>query len=309
MKEFKNKVAVITGAASGIGKGIAEKCSSLGMKVVIADIEEVALIKTEKELKELNPNIISVVTDVSKIEEVKALAEKTIEKYGAVHLLFNNAGVGTAGPISNQTLKTFQWVVGVNLWGVIYGMQVFLPIMIEQNDHCHIINTSSAAGVIPSLGVYGITKFGVTALTEMYASEFKSNNSKVKISVVYPGIVNTNIVDSHRNRPEALRNPEIQLEPKMMAQFELVYKAAKEFYNGPNSMSTQTVADIIFNGIENDILFIFTDLSCETAVNKRAEAMLRDLDVLKRFIKKSGRTREEFHSEAMEEGYKASYSS
>lgn len=308
MKEFKNKVAVITGGASGIGKAIAERCSAEGMKVVIADIEESALKQFEKELSEKNSSVLSVVTDVSKLEDIKNLAEKTLDKFGSVHLLFNNAGVGTGGLISQQTMKDFKWVLDVNLWGVIYGMHVFLPIMKNQDKYCHIVNTSSAAGIIPGLGVYGITKFGVTALTEMFAAEFKNFNSKVKISVLYPGIVNTKIAENYnRNRPVELQNPEIAVNPDILKELGELFNNFKALYSGPNAMSAKTVADIVFHAIENKTLFIFTDLASETAVKKRADAMLSDMKVLRQFIKTSGQPEAYFLSELMDEGYKNAY--
>jgi NADP-dependent 3-hydroxy acid dehydrogenase YdfG len=304
MKQFKNKVAVITGAASGIGKAIAERCCAEGMKVVIADIEETALKKTEEELKLKGASVLSVATDVSKREDIEMLAKKTIDTYGAVHLLFNNAGVGAGGSIIRQTMNDYKWVMNVNLWGVIYGMYTFLPIMEKQNEECHIVNTSSAAGVIPGLGVYGITKFGVTALSENFMWELKANNSKVKVSVLLPGIVNTGIVDSVRNRPTDLSNPE-RSDPKLIEEYTQLYNTAKQLYGGPLSMSTKTVADIVFNAIENEILFIFTDLASETGIKVRTEAMLNDMNILKKFIKDTSRSRENFFSVLMDEGYKS----
>jgi NADP-dependent 3-hydroxy acid dehydrogenase YdfG len=292
---------VITGAASGIGKAIAERCCAEGMKVVIADIEENALIQVEKDMKLKEASVISVITDVSKQKDLELLAKKTLDEYGAVHLLFNNAGVGTINPILNQTMNDYLWVINVNLWGVIYGMYTFYPIMANQDEDCHIINTSSAAGVNPGLGVYGVTKFGVTALSEMFSRELKTINSKVKVSVVFPGIVNTRIIEGRRNRPEGLKNPDLPLEPEL----EQVFNFAKQLYSGPLAMSPQTVADIIFNGIKNEILFIFTDLASETGIKTRTEAMLKDMNVLKEFIEKSRRKREEFHSQIMDQGYKS----
>ncbi|MHA1729411.1 MAG: SDR family NAD(P)-dependent oxidoreductase [Promethearchaeota archaeon] len=307
MKQFKKKVAVITGAASGIGKAIAERCCAEGMKVVIADIEENALKQAEKEMKANNASVLSVVTDVSKEGDIKMLAKKTIDTFGAVHLLFNNAGVGVGPYILRNTMKDYKWVFDVNLWGVIYGMYTFLPIMLEQNEECHIINTSSSAGIVPSDGPYGITKFGVTALSEMFAIELKANNSKVKVSAIYPGIVNTNIVKCQRNRPKWLENPKIDLSPEMLEKFTQTYTDIKQLYSSPDSMSPKTIADIVFHAIKNETLFIFTDLASEVGIKIRAEAMLNDMKVLKQFIKKTGRSREEFHSELLDQGYRSKY--
>ena len=304
MKQFKNKVAVITGAASGIGKAIAERCCAEGMKVVIADIEEDALKQAENEMQLKGASVMSVVTDVSKQEDIEMLAKKTIDTYGAVHLLFNNAGVGAGGSIIKQTIKDYKWVMNVNLWGVIYGMYTFIPIMAKQDEDCHIVNTSSAAGVVPGLGVYGITKFGVTALSEMFSWELKAINSKVKVSVIFPGIVNTRIIDSHRNRPNDLTNPVLALDQKVIEKNVQMYNNAKLLYSGPLSMSTKVVADIVFNAIKNETLFIFTDLAEETGIKIRTEAMLNDMNILKKFVQKTGRSREEFFSDLMDQGYK-----
>jgi len=158
MKEFNDKVAVITGAASGIGRGIAEKFLQEGMKVVLADIESKALAKTGEELKEISSNVLTVVTDVSKIDDVKTLAQKTIDHFGAVHILCNNAGVGFATKSSTtvweNSLSEWKWIFDVNLWGVIHGIHVFIPIMLKQNCQCYVINTASMAGLIsPTIGI------------------------------------------------------------------------------------------------------------------------------------------------------------
>src|SRR5215471_5510451 len=145
MKEFKGKVAVITGAASGIGRGIAERCLTEGIKVVLADIDETSLRKTERELKSQGANVLAVRTDVSKRSEVEQLARQTLDAFGHVHLLFNNAGVGAGGAPWEATWNDWEWVIGVNLWGVIHGVKVFTPLMLAQNTECHIVNTSSAA--------------------------------------------------------------------------------------------------------------------------------------------------------------------
>lgn len=149
MKDFTGKVAVVTGGASGIGWGIAERCAAEGMKVVIADIEEGALKQAEKTLKVGGADVLAVKTDVSKIVEIEKLAQKTLEAYGGVHLLFNNAGVNTdislRKPVWENTSGDWEWMIGVNLWGVINGVKVFLPIMMRQNTACHIVNTASMA--------------------------------------------------------------------------------------------------------------------------------------------------------------------
>src|SRR2546423_9022177 len=167
MKDFQGKVAVVTGAASGIGRGLAEKCVREGMKVVLADVEEKVLNQASAELKALSGDVLAVRTDVSKAGDVEALAQQAFDTYGAVHLLFNNAGVGGGSTLWESTLADWEWVLGVNLWGVIHGIRTFVPRMLEQHTEGHIINTASVAGLISSPGgIYNVTKHGVIALSE-----------------------------------------------------------------------------------------------------------------------------------------------
>ena len=160
MKEFAGKVAVITGAASGIGRAIAEKCVRLGGKVVLADIDETSLSNAETDLKSLGGDVLCLKTDVSRRGDVESLARKAFAAYGAVHLLFNNAGVAAGGAPWEATWNDWDWVIGVNLWGVIHGVKVFTPLMIAQNAECHIVNTASTAGLtVGSFSApYAVTK-------------------------------------------------------------------------------------------------------------------------------------------------------
>ena len=144
MKEFQGKVAVISGAGSGIGRAIAERCVSEGLKVVLADIDEANLAQAEAELNARGANVLGLTTDVSKRTDVELLARRTIDAFGQVHLLFNNAGVGAGGAAWEATWNDWEWVIGVNLRGVIHGVKVFTPLMLAQNTECHIVNTSSA---------------------------------------------------------------------------------------------------------------------------------------------------------------------
>ena len=219
MKEFKGKVAVITGAASGIGRAVAERCVGEGMKIVLADIDEANLAKAETELKTPGGTVLAVRTDVSKRSDVERLARRALDAFGQVHLLFNNAGVGAGGAPWEATWNDWEWVIGVNLWGVIYGVKVFTPLMLAQNTECHIINTSSAAGLTVggATAPYAVTKHAVVALSESLYLTLQRRNSLVKVSVLCPGLVRTNIVDAERNRPAELRNEPVKLTPEMRA--------------------------------------------------------------------------------------------
>ena len=207
MKEFKGKVAVITGASSGIGRGIAERCVQEGMKVVLAGINETNLVKAQSELKSAGGTAISVPTDVSKRSDVELLARKTLDAFGAVHLLVNNAGIPGRMSTWEATWNDWEWVIGVNLWGVINGVKVFTPLMLAQNTECHIVNTSSFAGLMAGYpgAPYAVTKHAVVALSECLYLELEQRNARIKVSVLCPGNVKTNINDFERNRPVALQ--------------------------------------------------------------------------------------------------------
>jgi len=208
VKDLKGKVAVVTGGASGIGRAMAERFATEGMKVVLADIEEGALAAAEGEMKAKGATVASKRTDVSRGEDVEALARFTVDTFGAVHVACNNAGVGVGGVTWQQTVKDWEWVLGVNLWGVIHGIRAFVPIMLQQGDECHVVNTASRAGLAtrPWLAMYSASKHAVVALSESLYHELSLTGSKVKVSVLCPAVVNTRIGESERNRPETLRD-------------------------------------------------------------------------------------------------------
>jgi NAD(P)-dependent dehydrogenase (short-subunit alcohol dehydrogenase family) len=203
LKEFKDKVAVITGAASGIGRALAERCAREGMQVVLADMEVEALTTTEAALKATGATVLAVVTDVSKAQDVEALAQKTLQAFGAVHLLCNNAGVWAGTSVWESPLADWEWVLGVNMWGVIHGVRVFVPFMLAQETEGHIVNTASMSGLLtaPGLGAYLVSKHGVVALSETLSHELAQRRAKVKVSVLCPGWVNTQFSEAVRNRP------------------------------------------------------------------------------------------------------------
>jgi NAD(P)-dependent dehydrogenase (short-subunit alcohol dehydrogenase family) len=199
LPELSGKVAVVTGGASGIGKGIATQLVRAGMRVVIADIEPEPLLRTADEL-----GVAGIPVDVADLDSVRALARSVTSRFGTVHVTCNNAGVGPMARIADLTMDDWHWIIGVNLHGVIHGVHTFLPILEANADGGHIVNTASMSGLVapPRLGAYSVTKFGVVALTEALASELRQAGSKVGATVLCPGTVRTNIHTSSRNRPE-----------------------------------------------------------------------------------------------------------
>jgi NAD(P)-dependent dehydrogenase (short-subunit alcohol dehydrogenase family) len=209
MREFKDRVAVVTGGASGIGRAMAERFAAEGMKVVLADIEEGPLAKAESEMKASGATVLAMPTDVSKASDVEALAKKTTDAFGAVHVLCNNAGVGPVmGASWELTEADWQWVLGVNLWGALHGIRVFLPVILKQDSEGHIVNTASMAGLLsaPWGATYGVAKHGIVTLSESLHRELAMVGAKVKVSVLCPAWVKTQLMDGDRNRPAALQN-------------------------------------------------------------------------------------------------------
>lgn len=270
MKDFKGKVAVITGGASGIGRAIADRCMNEGMNVVLADVEEGALALAAAELQQAGGTVLAVRTDVSKRSDVEDLARQAAGRFGQVHLLFNNAGVAAGGAPWEASWNDWEWVIRVNLWGVINGVKVFTPLMLAQNTECHIVNTASAAGLIVGSGStpYAVTKHGVVALSESLYLALEQRNSLVKASVLCPGIVRTNIADVERNRPAELRDETAPLTPEM--------KAGRAAFDAAMNagMPPAQVAEMVFDAIRKEKFYILTHPEWMEIVRLRAEDLL-----------------------------------
>ena len=204
MDDFKDRVAVITGGASGIGLATAKALATEGMNIVLADIEQAALDRAVPEVQALGVECVGVRCDVSRLEDVQNLADETWATFGACHVLFNNAGVAIAGPMAEATHNDWRWLMDVNLWGPIHGVEVFVPRMIAQDQGGHVLSTASFAGLVANdgLGVYCVTKYGVVALMECLYRELSPYG--IGVSVLCPMRVETNINDSQRNRPAEL---------------------------------------------------------------------------------------------------------
>jgi NAD(P)-dependent dehydrogenase (short-subunit alcohol dehydrogenase family) len=206
MEQLEDRVAVVTGGGSGIGRAVATQLAGAGMHVVVADIQQDALDATVADLVAAGHRAIGVRTDVSDGDSVDALAEATVAEFGAVHVVHNNAGVGVGGPVWTHTERDWQWVLGVNLWGVIHGIRAFVPRMLAQGGPAHVVNTASMAGLIsvPYLGAYNVSKHGVVTLSETLNRDLRLAGADIGVSVLCPGLVMTNIFESQRNRPEEL---------------------------------------------------------------------------------------------------------
>jgi NAD(P)-dependent dehydrogenase (short-subunit alcohol dehydrogenase family) len=276
VKELRDKVAVITGAASGIGRAFARGCAARRMNVVLADIEREALAVTAAELRAGGARVLAVLTDVSKPEDVERLADRTLARFGAVHLLFNNAGVGLVGPrVWETTSADWEWVAGVNLSGVSHSLRVFVPIMLGQATECHVVNTASAAGLVapPGFGAYNACKAAVVALSETLHHELSLEGARVGVSVLCPGLVRSRMPDSDRNRPAALRN-DAEEEARRRVQYAVdlrkLYEATEK------AMSPEVLVDRTFDAIREKKFYIFTHDWVRSAMEKRVRNMLED---------------------------------
>ncbi len=206
--EYAGRVAVITGAGSGFGREFARVAAARGMKLALADINQPALDETVRELRDAGAEVLGLRTDVSSADAIQALADATVAAYGAVHLLFNNAGVASGGFVWESTAADWQWVMGANVWSVIHGVRIFTPLMLAHGEPAHIVNTASAAGLItaPNMGIYNLSKHAVVALSETLYHDLRLVRAKVGVSVLCPAFVPTGIANSHRNRPSELAN-------------------------------------------------------------------------------------------------------
>ena len=271
MKEFRDKVAVVTGAASGIGHALAQRFARAGMKIVLADVEPAALAQAAREIEALGAPALAVQTDVSKAAAVERLAQATLEKFGAVHVVCNNAGVVMSAPSWMNTVADWEWVLGVNLWGVIHGIRVFTPILLSQGVEGHIVNTASVAGMIPGPGTsaYNVSKFGVVALSESLHYELTMLGSPVRVSVLCPGFVNTRIMDAERNRPAALG----ETAPKMPGADEMEQMGRQLLAAGaPPSQ----VAEVVFDAIRDERFYIFPAPEWKQFIRARMEGILAE---------------------------------
>jgi NAD(P)-dependent dehydrogenase (short-subunit alcohol dehydrogenase family) len=271
MDEFFGKVAVVTGAGSGIGKAFAKRFAAEGMKVVIADVQRDALERTFDELRADGTATLSVLTDVSSAAAMRFLAEAAVEEFGGVHLLCNNAGVEgyLDGAVWEATDKDWTWTVGVNFWSVVYGIRAFIPGMLERGEPAHVVNTVSMTAFIAPGNLYGITKHAVLALTEVLANDLRQRGAPIGVTALCPGTIATNLFHGSRNRPTHLRNKE---EPAGAQEGrELRERMHARLSDG---MSPAEVADKLMQAIRSNSLYLLTDHEWDELITDRHRAIL-----------------------------------
>ncbi len=272
MKQFRDRVAVITGAASGFGREFALLGQRLGMKLVLADVQAQALQQFADELRAAGNAVVAQTCDVRKGEQVEALAQAAMEAFGAVHLVFNNAGVGAGGLVWESTQADWEWVLGVNLWGVIHGVRVFTPIMLEcaKKDPAyegHIVNTASMAGLLnpPTMGVYNVSKHAVVSLSESLYHDLSLVEAPIGASVLCPYFVQTGISQSHKIRPDDVK---ADATPTISQQ---VSQAVLEKAVASGKVSAAEVAERTFEAIREGTFYIYSHPQALGNVQRRME--------------------------------------
>ena len=247
MKDYAGKVAVITGAGRGIGRGIALYCAQQGMKIVLAGIGMESLTKTNADLEALGVQTLIVQTDVSRFEAVENLAQKSFEAFGSVDLLVNNAGVAVPGKILDHTLDDWDWVMGVNFYGVLYGIKAFTPRLIAQEHASQIVNIASVAGIVNTLGAYSISKHAVVLLSESVYKDLANRAPHVGISVYCPGWVDSELDRVDQSRPERFKNDHTQMTAEDRDRWR------KALASG---FTIEESAEVLFKGLEENKLYI-----------------------------------------------------
>lgn len=273
MKDLKDRVAVITGGASGLGLAMARVFAAEGMKLVLADVEEESLRRVETDFRKAGVPVVGLRTDVSRAQDVERLAEKTLATFGAAHLLCNNAGVAPGGVVWENTLPDWEWVLGVNLWGVIHGVRAFLPIMLRQDTECHVVNTASVAGLlsVPGMGAYCVSKHAVVTLTECLYHDLAQREAKIGVSVLCPAYVPTGISDSERNRPAHLRNAPRTKTAEEQDREEQMRKAVTS-----GRVSADDVARRVLEAVKDNRFYILTHPKIKGAIQVRIEDILAE---------------------------------
>ncbi len=277
MLDHSGKVAVITGAASGLGLGIARSCAARGMKLALADIKGSELDRIAGEMQKKGLDVLALTTDVAEVDDMEWLAHRVYQRFGEVHYLFNNAGVLGKTSMLDAMLNDWEWIIGVNMWGIIHGVRAFVPRMLDGGKEGRVINIAGGAGFLsgPGLGIYRMTKHAVVALSESLQHELATIGSKIKVSVVSPAFIKTNIMEAEKSRPFRLLNiarPSVDnpAEEAILGFFN------RQVNNGPEP---EAIAEAIWAGIDSHKFYIFApslseDLITRKAIQHRLDAII-----------------------------------
>ena len=275
MREFAGKTAVVTGAASGMGLAFARRFAAEGMNVVLADIEQDALEAQVQRLQQEERSVLGVTVNTMRRETLERLRDETIERFGNIHILCNNAGVAgrddALGVAGGHTAtweipdNTWEWIMGVNFWGVLYGLQVFVPHMLEHGEEGHIVNTASLAALIPSGSAYAVSKHAVLTLTEGLYQQFEQLGANLSASVLCPGLVNTSILQAERNRPEEMGDKLIEIPDEEAAMLEGMFAQATD---------PADVAELVYQAIVEQRCYILPHPELDDIVRGRVEHVL-----------------------------------
>jgi NAD(P)-dependent dehydrogenase (short-subunit alcohol dehydrogenase family) len=274
--DFKGKTAVLTGAGSGFGLECARIGAKLGMNLVLADVQQDALDKTVAEMQAAGAPVLAMRVDVSKAEQMQALADATFQRFGAPHFVFNNAGVGAGGLVWENTLQDWEWVLGVNLMGVVHGVRLFTPMMLaaakaDAAYQGHIVNTASMAGLLnaPNMGIYNVSKHAVVSLSETLYQDLALVTDQISASVLCPFFVPTGISQSHRNRPDDLK---AQAKP---TQSQLIGQAMSDKAVSSGKVTAAEVAQMVFDAISAGQFYIYSHPKAIGSVQTRLEDVLQ----------------------------------
>jgi NAD(P)-dependent dehydrogenase (short-subunit alcohol dehydrogenase family) len=275
---FKGKTAVLTGAGSGFGLECARIAARLGMNLVLVDVQEDALEQAANELTAQGANVLACKVDVSDATAMEQLALQVQQRFGAPHLVFNNAGVGSGGLIWENSVADWQWVLGVNLWGVVHGVRLFTPMMLQAakqdpSYQGHIVNTASMAGLLaaPNMGVYNVSKHAVVALSETLYQDLQLVSDQVGASVLCPYFVPTGISQSHRNRPA-------DVAADKPTQSQLIGQAMSDKAVGSGKVSAAEVAQKVFDAVQAGQFYIYSHPQALSLVSQRMQAVVEGLN-------------------------------